>query len=114
MYSSQNTYHATLCDPMFYTYETDAGRFVIRRQRFTNARWELLINDRFVDSFASARGAAIAVANTQAAGAIEPLRRPPARLEGWEVRWNERSDRAAPELWLHYVLLKGHPGRRSP
>jgi hypothetical protein len=103
---------------MFYSYETDAGKFVLERQRFTEGAWQLLFNGRFIDSYPSPFEAALSIAQHGVALlAIEDaVLLPPASLTGWDVHWCRGYDGDAPELWLHHMYLgrgAGTEGQRA-
>jgi hypothetical protein len=91
---------------MFYSYETDAGKFVLERQRFTEGAWQFLCNGRFIDSYPCPFQAAHSIArNGVALGIEDPVLLPPASLSGWDVHWCRNHDGDAPELWLHRMYL---------
>jgi len=97
---------------MIYTYSTDAGDFVLRRLAYTDGSWELLFNGRFVDVYPDPAAAARCTATDDSPLQIgNALLLPPATLSGWEVRWSERLEQEAAELWLHRLYLEGREGR---
>jgi len=93
---------------MYYIYETDAGRFVLERQQFTECAWQFLFNDTFVDTYLCPHEAARQIpARAAVLGVTDPVLVPPASLSAWEIHWSKHQEGDAPELWLHRRYLKG-------
>ena len=93
---------------MYFTYETDAGSFVLERQLFTESAWQFLFNGRFIDTYASPSEAARAIARQgERLGLNDAVLLPPASLAAWEIHWVRSHEGDAPELWLHQMYLGG-------
>ncbi len=93
---------------MYYSFETVAGVFLLQRQPFTHAAWQLSFNGAFVDSFPSpVLGAEGTRAHAQRLGITDTLQLPPPSLSGWEIHWCTQRAAEAAEVWLHRLYLQG-------
>jgi len=98
---------------MYYSYQTDAGSFVLERQLFTDSTWQLLFNGKFVDSYRCPMQAARdLLRHSWHLGITDTLLMPPTELAGWEIHWAKRHGGEAAEVWLHQLYTEGRAGAR--
>lgn len=95
-----------------YTYESDAGTFLLERQPFTESAWQFLFNGTFIDTYPCPFVAARSIPGLcERLDVPDPVLLPPANLTAWEIHWSRGYDGDSAELWLHQMYVAGRRSR---